>query len=268
MSGESIFDIAALSDVGTEREHNEDACGTYLEGAKLAVAAVADGVSGFAGGQEASRRAVDVTLQSFREQPRDVSAAKRLVQAVQQANIEVHDRALIVTELRGMSTTLTAIALDGGELFAAHVGDSRLYRVRDGQITQLTKDHTVTAERVRMGVLSEEKARRHPERSTLTRSLGRDLIAAIDRISTRLAQGDALLVCSDGLYNVLDAEEIVRIVGSGDAKTASRALIDTANERGTLDNLTAIVVRVTGPVPPPRRPSGIFARIKGLVGGT
>lgn len=266
MSEDSLFDIAALTDVGTEREHNEDCCGTFLEGPRTAVAAVADGVSGTVAGEEASQKAIEVTLRAFQEQGRDVPIGKRLVQAVQQANIEIYDRALIVPELRGMSTTLTAIAVDGSDLMAAHVGDSRLYLLRDGRITQLTKDHTVTAERVRLGVMSEKKARLHPDRSTLTRSLGRELIVAVDRIQTRVVTGDALILCSDGLYNVLEAEEMTALVAGRDAVAGARALVAAANARGTNDNLTVALVRIVGALPAVAEPVGLLARLKGLVG--
>jgi protein phosphatase len=266
VSEDSLFDIAALTDVGTEREHNEDCCGTFLEGPRTAVAAVADGVSGTVAGEEASQKAIEVTLRAFQEQGRDVPIGKRLVQAVQQANIEIYDRALIVPELRGMSTTLTAIAVDGSDLMAAHVGDSRLYLLRDGRITQLTKDHTVTAERVRLGVMSEKKARLHPDRSTLTRSLGRELIVAVDRIQTRVVTGDALILCSDGLYNVIEdgeIEEIARGPGAGDV---CRTLVDTANRRGTPDNLTVAMVRMIGAMPERRTGGGLLARLRRLSG--
>jgi PPM family protein phosphatase len=266
VSEDSLFDIAALSDVGTEREHNEDCCSTFLEGPRTALAAVADGVSGTVAGEEASQKAIEVTLRAFKEQDRGVAIGKRLVRAVQQANIEIYDRALIVPELRGMSTTLTAIAIDGGDLMAAHVGDSRLYLWREGRITQLTKDHTVTAERVRMGLLSEKKARLHPDRSTLTRSLGRELIVAVDRIQIRVVTGDILILCSDGLYNVLEDEEMAAVVATLGAGAAARALVDAANARGTNDNLTAAIVRIVGALPATAEPVGFLARLKGLVG--
>ena len=265
MSEHGLFDIAAYSDVGTERGHNEDACGT-LAAAGGVVAVVADGVSSGAAGEEASQKAVEVTLRSFEEQGQAVALGKRLVQSVQQANIEIYDRALVVPELRGMSTTVTALALEGGELVAAHVGDSRLYLVREGRATQLTKDHTVTAERVRLGVLSEKRARFHPDRSTLTRSLGRELIVAVDRLSTRVRQDDVLIVCTDGLYNVLEPEEMVEVLSRQGAHSASRSLVEAANARGTPDNVTAAVVRVVGAVPAPPAPTGLMGRLRGVFG--
>jgi len=259
-------DLAVLTDVGTEREHNEDACGTLLEGG-AAVAVVADGVSSSPGGEVASQMAVEVLLRAFREEPAGRPAGQRLYRAVQQANIEVYDRAIAVPELHGMATTLTALAVEVGTLTAVHVGDSRLYLVRDGRAVQLSKDHTVAAERVRMGVLSAEKARLHPDRSVLTRSVGRELIVNRDRLSQALRPGDILVACSDGLHGVLSDGEIAGLAAAAPgAAAACRALVDRANGRGTADNLTAAVVRISGPAPerPPR--SGWALRLHRLLG--
>jgi protein phosphatase len=255
--------IAAVSDAGTMRPGNEDAVGFERDAAGSALVAVADGVSGQEGGEVASKRAVETLLRAYREEPASLPAAKRLARAFQQANIEVYELATTVPELRGMATTLTAAVIERGHLTAAHVGDSRLYLLRGGEITQLTKDHTVAAEQIRLGVLRE--LRGHPGRSILTRSVGRELIVAIDRISMDLEQGDLLIFCSDGLYNVLDDREIGEIARDADVERACRALVDAANGRGTPDNVTAAAVRVTGSVPP-RAPSGLAGAFRRLVG--
>ncbi|HUL59096.1 MAG TPA: protein phosphatase 2C domain-containing protein [Anaeromyxobacteraceae bacterium] len=270
-AAEHVLDVAALTDIGTERVNNEDACGTIVEG-PCAIVAVADGVSSGAGGEVASEMAVEVTLRAWREESASLGAGQRLYRAVQQANIEIYDRAVAVPELRGMATTLVAVAVDRGELTAVHVGDSRLYLVRGGEIVQLTKDHTVAAEKVRFGLLSKEKARESPDRSVLTRSVGRELIVSRDRLSRTVEQGDVLLLCSDGLYNVLRDEEIAAAVSPAeDAGAAARALVDAANARGTGDNLTAAVVRVVSglaaggaPIAPPA--GGIGGMVRRLLG--
>ena len=202
-----------------------------------------------------------MTLQTYREQSVGIAAAKRLARAVQQANIEIHDMALVVPELRGMATTITAVALVGGELVAAHVGDSRLFLIRDGRISQLTKDHTVPAEKARLGLLKKEKVQNHPDRSTLTRSLGREMIASIDRLSAPVGRGDRLVVCTDGLYNVLPEEEIARLACASPPAQACRAIIDAANAFGTSDNLPAAVLHVTDRAPVLSRQEGRFARM-------
>jgi serine/threonine protein phosphatase PrpC len=246
---QSTFDLALLSDIGTERSNNEDACGHFIEGPEAALFIVADGIGGYEGGEIASRMAVDITIQAYRESPSGWGAAKRLHRAVQRANIEIHNRAIAVPELRRMGTTMTAAVVEGGMLSAAHVGDCRLYLARRGRISQITKDHTAVAERVRMGLMSASRARNHPERSMLNRSLGKDLIVSVDRLSMPLAQGDRVLLCSDGLYNVLEERELEHLLRSDDAVAACKGLIGTANERGSGDNLTAAVFMMNGATP-------------------
>jgi protein phosphatase len=260
------LEIGALSDVGRERDHNEDACGSLWENEACAVVAVADGVSSGPGGEVASRMAIDTLLHAYLQEPQSLGAGQRLYRAFQQANIDVYDRAIAVPELRGMATTLTALVVDRGELTSVHVGDCRLYLVRGGTATQLTKDHTVVADKVRLGLMSRERARTHPDRSVLTRSLGRELIASRDRITQRLEQGDVLVCCSDGLHGVLDDGELAQTVEGREPDAACRALVETANARGTPDNLTAAVVRVIGPTPPGPEPAGLGARLRRLVG--
>lgn len=245
----NVYDVKVLTDFGNGRENNEDCVGYSYEGANSLLLVVADGVGGYEGGEEASRMAVDVTLGSYRQQTAAVPPEKRLYRAAQQANIEIYDRAIVVTELRNMSSTLTAVALEGAMLYAAHVGDSRLYLIRDGKITQVTKDHTIVAERVRQKLMSAERARNHEDRGTLTRSLGRELIAAVDRIILPVQTGDVLVVCTDGLYNVLAEKEILELTKEGPAEANCRRLIDTANEKGTNDNLSAAVCRIVGNLP-------------------
>jgi len=262
------FDLAALSDVGSERSNNEDACGSHVESSVHALVVVADGVGGYEGGELASRTAVDVTLATYRDSPVAWGAPKRLYRAVQQANIEIYDRAIVVPELRHMATTIVAAAVDRGVLYAAHVGDSRLYLIRDGRIRQLTKDHTIVAERARLGLIGRERAREHPERSTLTRSVGPELIVAIDKLTTTLVQGDTLVLCTDGLYNVLGDEQLQSLVGDLGAEAACRALIDAANARGTIDNITAGVFRMTGTTPPLENVGGLRGRLRKLFGSS
>jgi len=241
------FEVAALSDLGTNRDNNEDSCGHYIESEDRALFAVADGLGGYGGGEVASAMAIDITLSGFRENPVAWGAAKRLLRATQRANIEIHNRALAVPELRRMATTLTAVVVDEGILHATHVGDCRLYLLRRGRIKQITKDHTVVADRVRMGLLSAARARTHPERSTLNRSMGQDLIVSVDRITLPLLQNDRLILCSDGLYNVLEPHDIAGQTQDSDAETGCRRLLELANQRGTADNLTASVFIMKGP---------------------
>jgi protein phosphatase len=248
-AAQADFDLAALSDIGTERPNNEDACGSFSEEQGAGLLVVADGIGGYEGGEIASRMAVDVTIEAYRESPPAWGAAKRLQRAVQRANIEIHNRAIAVPELRRMGTTLTAAVVEGGRLSAAHVGDCRLYLARRGRISQITKDHTMVAERVRMGLMTAARARNHADRSMLNRSLGHELIVSVDRLSMPLVQHDRLLLCSAGLYNVLEDRELEHLLQPGDAAATCKALIEAANGRGTPDNLTAAVFIMRGATP-------------------
>jgi protein phosphatase len=253
--------MAALSHPGTERGENEDSCASHRENDECGLVAVADGVSSYDGGEVASQRATEVVVRFFKEQGPGVATMKRLVRAVQQANIEIYDTAVVVPQLRRMCTTLTVVAVDRGEALAAHVGDSRLYLIREGEILQLTKDHTVAAERANLGLMSKERLRNHPDRCVLTRSVGRELIVGVDRITRELAQDDVLIVCSDGLYNALDETEFPRIVKDLDAASGCRALIDAANSLGAFDNVTAAMVRITRS-PAKLEPAGLGNRLR------
>src|SRR5271166_527500 len=265
-SVEQAFDLALLSDVGTRRADNEDSCGHFIESPDNVVFAVADGIGGYEGGEIASRMAIDITLEAYRESPPEWGAAKRLYRAITRANIEIHDKRLTVPELGRMGTTMTAVAVEKGMLSAVHVGDCRLHLIRHGKISVVTKDHTMVADRVRMGVMTAAGAKIHPERGMLLRSLGRELIASIDRIALPLLERDRLILCSDGLYNVLDDHELESLSRDVDAETACRQLIDTANARGTGDNLTCAVFRMTSHTGHTVRTGGWRERLRGLLG--
>jgi PPM family protein phosphatase len=265
-SVEQAFELALLSDVGTTRPDNEDSCGHFIESPDSVVFAVADGVGGYEGGEIASRMAIDITLEAYRDSPPAWGAAKRLYRAITRANIQIHDKALTVPELSRMATTMTAVAVEKGILSAVHIGDCRLHLIRHSHISVVTKDHTMIAGQVRMGMMSAERAKTHPERGMLLRSLGRELIASIDRITLPLMERDRLILCSDGLYNVLEDKELESLTRDVDAETACRHLIDTANKRGTADNLTCAVFRMTSHTGHTAATGGWRDRIRGLFG--
>jgi len=261
---DAAFEIALQTDVGTNREGNEDSCGHLVESADTVIFAVADGIGGYEGGEIASAMAIEVTLNTYRESPAAWGPGKRLYRAVQRANIEIHDRALTVPELRRMGTTLTAAVVSNGVLQAAHVGDCRLYLIRRGRISQITKDHTAVQERVRMGLMTAARARNHPEKSALTRSVGHELIVSVDRITLGLEQDDRLLICSDGLHGVLQDAELERAIRGLGTEEACRHLINFANELGTPDNLTVAIFTQRGPTSNAAAPRGVWGRIAGF----
>jgi PPM family protein phosphatase len=264
-----LLELAAVSHAGTVRVENEDCCAAILDESGAGVIVVADGVSSYPGGDTASRTAVDVLLRTLAEQPKTVTPTKRLHRAVQRANIAVYDLSVVVPELIGMATTLTAVLVDGPRAVAMHVGDCRLYRARRGELVQLTKDHTVFAERAKLGLARSSQRKDDPNRSILTRSLGRELIAAVDQLSMRVEQGDTLVVCSDGLYNVVDEPIMAR--GCGDGATTlevCQELVDEAIRRGAADNVTVAALRVVGNLPPEATPSGFEGLLRRFFGAS
>jgi PPM family protein phosphatase len=239
--------VATLSEAGPVRPANEDSCGYRVAASATTttLVAVADGVSGYKAADVASQMAISVTLEAYDRQ----SSARpevRLARAAQEANVAIFDRAMIVPELRGMATTLTAIAIVGDHLSAAHVGDSRLYLVRGGRALQLTKDH-------RSGKVM------------LTRSVGRELIVAIDKITRPLEAGDVLVLCTDGVHNVLPDADLARLVAGVDPQRACRAILDAALAGGADDNVTVAVVDPRSTGVPRAREAGLGDRLRRLV---
>ena len=205
----------------------------------------ADGVGGAAGGAVASRLAAEVVAERFpRSGGTDPAAA--LVRALREAGRAVAERALAEPALAGMATTLVAAVVRDGQFWMANVGDSRGYLIRDGEARQITEDHSVVAESVRAGWLSAAAAATNPYRHVITRSLGSaGQQVEVDTFGPEsLAPGDRLLLCTDGITETMDDEEIARLALDVDAEAAARALAEEAERRGGPDNSSAIVVAV------------------------
>jgi protein phosphatase len=233
------------SDVGRQRSSNQDRCGMGVapgDGARLWI--VADGMGGHAGGETASRLAVEAAVASFCAGTGELDA--RLREAIRAGNRAVIDEARRDRELAGMGTTAVALALRDGDsqLYVANVGDSRAYRVRRGRIAQLTRDHSVVAELVRRGLISEEEAQFHPRRNEVLRSLGFEPELDVDVDPVDAAAGDVFLLCTDGLTGVVDDAEIASLCAKRRPSEAARALVDAANARGGPDNITVQVISV------------------------
>lgn len=237
---------AAKTDVGRVRQGNEDA---YLVEEPLF--AVADGMGGHLGGEVASATAVEaITSSSSKQMPRDTSALAELVRG---ANSAIWDKAQNDPELKGMGTTCTVALIDDGALHIAHVGDSRAYLLRNGELSQLTEDHTLVGRMVREGRLAPEEAERHPQRSIITRALGADAGVEVDEISMPLQEGDRILICSDGLTSMV-AEDTIHdvLVEERDRDSATDRLVELALGAGGEDNVTVVVVDVVeGSTSPP-----------------
>jgi PPM family protein phosphatase len=225
------------SDTGRQRRANED---SFFVRAPLFV--VADGMGGAQAGEVASRLAAETFAAGL---PDDGTSEQRLETRVREANARIHEVSRENRELNGMGTTLTAAYLDGEELALAHVGDSRAYLLRGGQLTRLTRDHTLVEELVRRGELTEQEAAEHPQRSIITRALGPEADIDIDLHTHRVRAGDVLLLCSDGLTGMIGEDEVADILSdAASLSDAGRALVNAANEAGGRDNITVVLFRL------------------------
>lgn len=247
------LEFAQASDKGRIREHNEDYVG-YVQPSTPARAqshgwlfAVADGVGGQDFGEVASRTAVESLLANFRESPGDKSHASLLRRLVQAANQEVYESGRAASPGgAAMATTIVACTLRFDHAVVAHVGDSRCYLIRGGRAAVLTRDHTVSGEQVRLGIITAKEGGESRNRHLLSRALGNDLFVSVDIAVHPVLPGDVLLLCSDGMHNSVEASDMVRHLGpSADLTTATRALVALANERDGSDNITVQAIRIT-----------------------
>ncbi len=231
-----------MSLVGTVRRHNEDACRAEKD---LGLFVVADGLGGHRAGEHASNMAVEVlahTLQTSRDND-DGLNLDLVLDGFDRANHGILNDARNSPEREGMGTTLTAIVVDGDRLLLGHVGDSRAWRIRDGVIEQLTQDHTVVAQQVRDGVLTEADAEKHPMRHVLSRCLGVREEIEVDLVEGAVTPGDVYVLASDGLIPSSPPDEIARMVReNSDAQIAAEVLANRACEQDGRDNITVVVV--------------------------
>jgi PPM family protein phosphatase len=245
------IEVASLTDVGCQRENNEDSC-LYWEPAgdeefqrKGRLAVIADGMGGHEGGQEASRMAVETVREVYDHGFRDDPQAA-LVESLVAAHTRIQAYGEQHPLFHGMGTTCTALAVCGGHLYFAHVGDSRLYLVRGERILRLTRDHSYVGRLVESGIVRAEDAERHPQRHILTAALGAGRELAVDRADQGLPlqEGDDLLLCTDGLWSVVTEDELETAVSGNTPADSCAALVKLARERGGPDNITLQVLRV------------------------
>jgi PPM family protein phosphatase len=225
------------TDVGRQRRSNEDS--SY---ASAPVFVVADGMGGAQAGEVASQMVVEAFSEGVPEQG---TPEERLSVVVQKANREIHARSRSDAASAGMGTTVTAAYLDEDSVALAHVGDSRAYLLRDGELSRLTEDHSLVEELLRGGKLTEEEALEHPQRSVITRALGIEPIVEIDTWTYPLRPGDVVLLCSDGLTSMLSELQVQQLlVETPDLAEAGDRLIAEANAAGGRDNITVVLFRV------------------------
>lgn len=242
-----------VSDVGCHRKLNED-CARYVnpdsyekESGRGFLAVIADGMGGHAGGEVASECAVEMVISQYYDSHLEPHSA--LSQAFQKANQEIRRRASRERGLSGMGTTCTALALLNGEAFCAHVGDCRLYLVRDGELFQMTADHSEVARLVRQGLLSADEARVHEERNVLLRAMGVQEQLAVDTWSRPFSvkNRDRFMLCSDGLHDGLTEDDLRDNIVDVPPRDACRRLVKIAKDRGGFDNITLLLVAVRTP---------------------
>jgi protein phosphatase len=230
-------DTIVCTDVGRQRRSNEDS--SY---ASAPVFVVADGMGGAQAGEVASQMVVEAFDQGL---PEDGSPEERLSVVVQKANQEIYARSRSDAASAGMGTTVTAAYLDDDAVVLAHVGDSRGYLLRDGELSRLTEDHSLVEELLRGGKLTEEEALDHPQRSVITRALGIEPIVEIDTWTYPLRAGDVVLLCSDGLTSMLSEQQVQQVLAeTPDLAEAGGRLIAEANAAGGRDNITVVLFRV------------------------
>jgi len=233
-----VAEEVGLTDVGRQRQSNED---SFVDAPP--VFAVADGMGGARAGEVASRMAVE----AFGNPPEEgTDPEARLVAIARDANRRIYEMAHSDDAYAGMGTTLTAVVVSGQEVTVGHVGDSRLYRLRDGGLERLTTDHSLVEEYVRAGRLAPEEAESHPQKSIITRALGVEADVEVDTLTCNASDGDVYLICSDGLTGMVPEHEVAAILRERTSlEQAARALIDAANRAGGRDNITVVLFRLS-----------------------
>ena len=249
----------AFSDVGLKRDHNED---SYLCNNDVALFAVADGMGGHLGGEKASRMAVDVLEQEIRRgislgvtrTNEDVPimedgvhpVAKALRNAVNEATRQIWQTAQVHPEFSGMGTTMTGLLVHRDRVTICHVGDSRAYLYRQGQVRQLTEDHSWIAEQIKAGLIDPDDLIASRFRNIITRSVGFEPTVEPDLVTMPTEAGDCFVLCSDGLSNYLTPDEIANVLANHLQADACKTMVDMANARGGDDNITVLTIYLSG----------------------
>lgn len=242
-----VVQMVTATDVGLQRKNNEDAC-VLVEEAGLCV--VADGMGGHLGGEIASNIAIETVSEAFNNRPRngqdERKDAELLTKCVKNANKEIYRRGNADAALKNMGTTIVAVVLSGDYIVTANVGDSRIYRLRESKLEQITEDHSWVGELRKKNLISEEDARSHPLKNIITRALGMEPTVEVDVKWEKAKSGDLYLLCSDGLTDLVPDADIAKVLNAGDDKleAVAAALIEAANAAGGTDNITVGLCKV------------------------
>jgi PPM family protein phosphatase len=239
-SGSDRF--AAMTDPGIKRTYNEDSCIAREFPGGLILLAVADGVGGAGGGDVASAETIKA-LSAVVEREGGENSGSVLAHAFDEANRAVRERAAEQSDLRGMASTLVAALVQGAQARVANLGDSRAYLLEDGNLRQLTADHSWVEEQVKAGVMSRQEAERSQYRNVITRGIGTDDDVQPDQVDVQLSPGSVLLLCSDGLFKPLSDEKIGEALAAPSVHDAARRLINLANAAGGPDNIAVAILK-------------------------
>ena len=241
-----MIKVFSKSDIGLVRKSNEDACRCGVFSGNAAWAVVCDGMGGVNGGNIASSLAVQeisaALLSGYRDGMTGDDIRSLLAAAIIRANEAVHETAGSNTALTGMGTTVVAAIVSGGTVHVAHAGDSRAYLIAGGEIRQLTTDHSVVQEMVEKGDLTAQQAKKHPQKNIITRALGVEPSIHIDYNETSAPKGSRLLICTDGLTNYVDEDNILALSEKLDEKQLTEKLIELAKAGGGGDNITVAIL--------------------------
>ncbi len=243
-----------MTDVGRKRDKNED---SLLVNGDLGVFVVADGMGGHQGGEIASRIAVKTVEDTISQVVRDPEATiatdmafdrshpgELLKYAIRVASGKIYDEACNTPHLKGMGTTVVSLYVKDGKGFVAHAGDSRAYLARDGEMKQITADHSLVAEQLRAGFITRDEIKNHKYKNIITRSVGFQGDVEVDLNQWETKKGDRFLLCSDGLSNLVDEAELKRVLCGSSPKNACKRLIEAANLKGGDDNITVVIVSI------------------------
>lgn len=234
----------SITNIGRRRKLNQDFVYTSEQpvGSLPNLFIVADGMGGHNAGDYASKVTVETIVEKVGHTA-ETDRTRILEEAIQAANTLIRRKARESADLEGMGTTVVAATCEGNSLCVANVGDSRLYVANKKEIRQITKDHSWVAEMVRRGGLGREEARNHPDKNIITRAVGADDGVKVDFFTVQLKEGDLILMCTDGLTNMLEDEEIRMILdGARDMVEKAEELVEAANERGGRDNISVILI--------------------------
>lgn len=239
---------ASKSDIGLQRTHNEDCVFAKTISDHEAFAVVCDGMGGVNGGNVASSMACDRISQKielcYKPSMQMMSVSNMLLSAITTANVEIFDYGCQNTEYKGMGTTVVCAFVKDNEICIGHVGDSRAYIISKTGIRQITKDHSLVQEMYDNGEISIEELKDHPVKNVITRALGVEEDVNIDFNTDFLNEGEAILLCSDGLTNFVEADEIFEAFNSFDKNELAQVLVDKANSNGGGDNITVALIYI------------------------